>query len=300
MVTPSRNSRSCEIIISMPGYFSSHCSSQSTASRSRWLVGSSSSSRSDGIISARARLSRTRQPPEKSETGMRCVSERKAKPVQQPSGARFGVVAVDVGHLLMRERRLRPNPRPRSRRLRLRGSRALRYRPKRRNRSPHPAATAFPARRSRCARASADRDRPCPASISPWIAANRLDLPQPLRPTTPTRAPACSARSTLDSSRRSPRRRAKFLNAIMGVLDVRSGNCSRSAVMPARAPAVSDMCREAWTRRSSRLTGRVSKRWSLVPLSRDSAREKIQDETPRSRQNPHPTSRVPRRPPCRT
>ena len=110
-VTPSRNSRSCEIISSVPGYFSSHCSSQSTASRSRWLVGSSSSSRSDGIISARARLRRTRQPPEKSDTGMRCVSERKAQAVQQPAGARFGVVAVDVGQLLVRDRRPRPSPR---------------------------------------------------------------------------------------------------------------------------------------------------------------------------------------------
>src|SRR4249919_605447 len=53
-------------------------------------------------------------------------------------------------------------------------------------------------------------------SISPRMVANRLDLPQPLRPITPTRQPACSVRSTLDSSRRSPRRRAKFLKEIIG------------------------------------------------------------------------------------
>src|SRR5690606_3536105 len=42
------------------------------------------------------------------------------------------------------------------------------------------------------------------------------DLPVPLRPTTPTRQPACRARSTSDRRRRSPRRRAKFRKAIMG------------------------------------------------------------------------------------
>src|SRR6185312_1873412 len=79
---------------------------------------------------------------------------------------------------------------------------------------------------------------PTSGSSSPWITANRLDLPQPLRPTTPTRAPACSARSTLDSSRRSPRRRAKFLNAIMGVPKRADSNCSRSAARIARAGVV--------------------------------------------------------------
>ena len=59
------------------------------------------------------------------------------------------------------------------------------------------------------------RRSPWSASISPRIAANRLDLPQPLRPITPTRQPACRVRSTSDSSRRSPRRRAKFRKAII-------------------------------------------------------------------------------------
>ena len=80
VATLSRNSRSCEISSRVPGYFSSHCSSQYTASRSRWLVGSSSSSRSLGIISARARFRRTRQPPENEDTARWCVSAGKPRP----------------------------------------------------------------------------------------------------------------------------------------------------------------------------------------------------------------------------
>ena len=53
------------------GVARSHCSSQTVASRSRWLVGSSSMSKSDGHIRAAARLSLTRQPPEKRLTGYR-------------------------------------------------------------------------------------------------------------------------------------------------------------------------------------------------------------------------------------
>src|SRR3546814_3898497 len=65
------NSRSCEITSSVPGYEFSQSCSQITASRSRWLVGSSSSSRSERHISARARFRRMRQPPEKLATGRR-------------------------------------------------------------------------------------------------------------------------------------------------------------------------------------------------------------------------------------
>jgi hypothetical protein len=47
------------------------------------LVGSSSSSRSLGIISARARFRRTRQPPENADTGISMRCRRKAQAVQQ-------------------------------------------------------------------------------------------------------------------------------------------------------------------------------------------------------------------------
>src|SRR5882672_12917575 len=50
------------------------------ASRSRWLVGSSRSSRSEGHISACARLSRMRQPPEKLATGSATCSRENPSP----------------------------------------------------------------------------------------------------------------------------------------------------------------------------------------------------------------------------
>src|SRR6267143_2034140 len=55
------------------------------ASRSRWLVGSSSNSRSEGHISACARLSRMRQPPEKLDTGSSSSPAAKPRPVKRRS-----------------------------------------------------------------------------------------------------------------------------------------------------------------------------------------------------------------------
>src|SRR6056297_311546 len=51
---------------------------------------------------------------------------------------------------------------------------------------------------------------PASGSSSPWIAANRLLLPQPFLPITPTRHPACRLRSIPESSNCGPRRRAKL------------------------------------------------------------------------------------------
>ena len=62
-------------------------SSQITASRSRWLVGSSSSSRSERHISACARFRRMRQPPEKSATGAD-VGLQETQAVEQAPRAR--------------------------------------------------------------------------------------------------------------------------------------------------------------------------------------------------------------------
>ena len=69
------------------------------ASRSRWLVGSSSSSRSDGHISACARFRRMRQPPEKSPTGSSICSLAEAQAGQQLARAGVGAVAVGVVQL---------------------------------------------------------------------------------------------------------------------------------------------------------------------------------------------------------
>ena len=81
----SRKSRSCETSSSVPAIAREPSSSHSTASRSRWLVGSSSSSRSERAISACARLRRMRQPPEKLATG--CARSHAAKPRPASSDA---------------------------------------------------------------------------------------------------------------------------------------------------------------------------------------------------------------------
>ena len=71
------------------------------ASRSRWLVGSSSSSKSERHISARARFSRTRQPPENSRD--RAVDfgivETEAMHELRCAGARR--IAADAVHVFM-------------------------------------------------------------------------------------------------------------------------------------------------------------------------------------------------------
>src|SRR5690606_32107755 len=55
-------------------------------------------------------------------------------------------------------------------------------------------------------------------SSSPRTAANREDLPVPLRPTTPTRQPGYRVASTPERSSRSPRRRAKSRREIIAAL----------------------------------------------------------------------------------
>ena len=65
----SSSPRSCETSSAAPGKRASQVSSHSVASRSRWLVGSSSSSRSGAANSAVASATRMRQPPENSSTG---------------------------------------------------------------------------------------------------------------------------------------------------------------------------------------------------------------------------------------
>src|SRR5690606_36919542 len=77
---------------------------------------------------------------------------------------------------------------------------------------------------------------PLSGSISRISAANREDLPAPLRPITPTRQPACRARSTSDSSRRSPLRRAKLRKEII-----------RGIVAGPRPPPCRPSAQAAWS-----------------------------------------------------
>ena len=76
----SRKSRSCEISNKVPGYLHNQSCSQITASKSKWLVGSSNSNTSERHIKACAKLRRIRQPPENELTALCSWSAVKPKP----------------------------------------------------------------------------------------------------------------------------------------------------------------------------------------------------------------------------
>ena len=206
LVIASRNSRSWLITIIVPSKRCSQASSQTSASRSRWLVGSSSSSRSAGHISARASCRRMRQPPEKLLTGASSSALLKPRPEQQRLRARPRVEAAGVadrvvrlghrvavvGGLGARELRLRLHQ-PRV---------ALRARSRSRPRRSR----ACPARPRRCASAAASRRRRRRTAGGPSSSENSVDLPAPLRPTRPTFSPGCSVTLARSSTSLAPRR----------------------------------------------------------------------------------------------
>mmetsp|Transcript_2698 Transcript_2698/g.5702 ORF Transcript_2698/g.5702 Transcript_2698/m.5702 type:complete len:249 (+) Transcript_2698:1805-2551(+) len=78
--TVVRKSRSCETTTSVCFHFCKYPSSQMTACRSRWLVGSSSSKSRGLRKSARASEMRIRQPPEKDDVGHFFCSSRNWSP----------------------------------------------------------------------------------------------------------------------------------------------------------------------------------------------------------------------------
>jgi hypothetical protein len=80
--TASMKSRSWLTNSSDPGSSLSVCSSQAIVPRSRWLVGSSSTSRSGLASSSRASATRTRQPPDSSEVGR---ARRRARSRARPA-----------------------------------------------------------------------------------------------------------------------------------------------------------------------------------------------------------------------
>ena len=94
-------------------------SSHTIASRSRWLVGSSRSNRSDRLISACPRFSRMRQPPENSATGGWRSVASKPEAVEDRGGTRARRIAVPERERLVIRRK------PSGRRSVPRGQRAL-------------------------------------------------------------------------------------------------------------------------------------------------------------------------------
>ena len=160
-------------------------SSQSVASRSRWLVGSSRSRRSGAANRTAASATRMRQPPEKSRKRplLCCLVEAEARRGCAARAAAHGGPRCrrgDGGCRRCAGGRSRSRPRPAGRR--------APYRPRGRYRggsreSPAPPGPSMP------------RRRPAESWISPpsgWsapaISLSSVDLPRPLRPTRPTRA----------------------------------------------------------------------------------------------------------------
>ena len=91
----SSRSRSWETTSAAPGNRCSQDSSHSVASRSRWLVGSSSSSRSGSRNSAEASATRIRQPPENELTGRACAAASNPSPAQDGRGPRRRRIGAD-------------------------------------------------------------------------------------------------------------------------------------------------------------------------------------------------------------
>src|SRR5271167_679243 len=97
----SSKPRSCETTSAAPGNRASQLSSHIVASRSRWLVGSSSSSRSGLANSAVASATRMRQPPEKEATGRGLGGLVEAEAGQDGGGAGGGGVGADRAQAVM-------------------------------------------------------------------------------------------------------------------------------------------------------------------------------------------------------
>jgi len=80
VVTSFKNARSCETSSTVCLYVLRYSCNHRTASRSRWLVGSSRSRRSGSIKRAEARATRIRHPPLKSQVEDACISRLNWRP----------------------------------------------------------------------------------------------------------------------------------------------------------------------------------------------------------------------------
>ena len=167
------------------------------ASRSRWLVGSSSSSRSEGAISARASANRIRQPPEKLSTGSDHCSGVKPKPAKSCSARDTAVQASasinSASSSAMRE----PCSCAWASLVCAVSSISARWAcswrkctsPSITNSRAASLLSAISCLTLAMRQPAGKSRRPASASISCWIKANKVDLPAPFLPTKPTRSP---------------------------------------------------------------------------------------------------------------
>jgi hypothetical protein len=212
----SRNSRSCEMTSTVAGWRRSQDSSQTTESRSRWLVGSSSNRRSAGRSSARASARRLRHPPENAVTGRSPSDVANPKPcitvaalaTIDPSLSSASAACACASRISS----WLASAADSSARAAVSGA--------------WPASTYSIARWpltsmscATCAMRSGGGASMEPASrpSSPRIAANSVDLPQPLAPTRPTRSPGRAISETPRYSVRAPRASATSISLSMGL-----------------------------------------------------------------------------------
>ena len=191
-------------------------------SRSRKLVGSSSSSRS-GSREQRGR-ERDAHAPAAGEfgAGARLIGRGEAKTGENFGGARRRRMRADVGEprldvgdamRIVRGLGLRQQPEP------------LLVRPQHDRRGGCRDRRAPPATGGRCGSAARARSSRARSAISPAIARNRVDLPEPLRPTSPTRAPVGMCAEAWSISRRPATRTDNSSMTSMGryLADERAG-----------------------------------------------------------------------------
>ena len=231
------------------------------ASMSRWLVGSSSSSRSGSETSALPSSARRRQPPDSSRIGRSAGSASRETTVstfcssRQPSRSSSWCCSSPSRASAAGHRRRSPPRAPPRGGSRRRGRQARRGRSRLRRR-PSGRPTPGTSCSSRAMR-SAGRARPCPPSggISPEMTFSRLDLPVPFRPMSAMRSPGSMRRSAASKSGRWPNASATESRVMTGTgyysgsEDARS-HVARSTLESRRASTAQTAC--ASRRRSCR------------------------------------------------
>src|SRR3954449_10691778 len=167
--TSSRNQRSWVTTTSPPARARTYSASQATPSTSRWLVGSSRTRRSSGRISCAASATRRRSPPDMGATGASSPSRSSSRPVSTERTAGSPAHSCSAANI--------DDGRTTSRTVAPGGS--------------VPDWSSAPR-----ARSPRRVTRPESGSSAPVISDRRVDLPPPLRPTTPIRSPAATPSET--------------------------------------------------------------------------------------------------------
>ena len=202
------------------------------ASRSRWLVGSSSSSRSGSRNSARASATRIRQPPENSPTGRACAAASKPRPASTVA-ARAGALSAPMAirRSWISAERVRVRRRARSSLGQQRG--ALGIRGQHRVEQAVAARPALPAPHGRCGRGRPGGSRRHRAASSPVIASQQGGLAGAVAADQPDACrPGSTARSAPSSRARPAMRRVRLRMArtvMAGILQQRT-RCRRAGL----------------------------------------------------------------------